>query len=147
MKKLIVIIFIATAMGCSEQPGKVDYKSKRDEVMSLHDVVMADHGIIVENQMKLDTLLKDLKGLKIKYPEVDTAKEKANISSLLADLTKAEDQMNNWMHKFEPDVSDKSKEAAVQYFEAEKLKISQIDSLYKKEIISSNAYLHQFRKP
>ncbi|MNL62023.1 hypothetical protein D3C87_1860040 [compost metagenome] len=114
--------------------------------MKFHDVVMADQGIVVSNQMKLDTLLKDLKGLKAKFPDVDTLKEKKEISALIADLTKAEDSMNDWMHKFEPDVTGKSNEAAVQYFKDEMVKIAAVDSLYKKEIKASAAYLSKFRK-
>ncbi|MNY83295.1 hypothetical protein D3C86_2259730 [compost metagenome] len=54
--------------------------------------------------------------------------------------------MNDWMHNFEPDVTGKSNEDAVQYFKDEKAKIAEVDSLYKKEIASSNAYLERFKK-
>lgn len=144
MKKLIGILLVTIAVSACKQ--NVDYKTVRDEVMKFHDVVMADQGIVVSNQMKLDTLLKDLKGLKAKFPDVDTLKEKKEISALIADLTKAEDSMNDWMHKFEPDVTGKSNEAAVQYFKDEMVKIAAVDSLYKKEIKASAAYLSKFRK-
>ena len=144
MKKLIGILLVTIAVSACKQ--NVDYKMVRDEVMKFHDVVMADQGIVVSNQMKLDTLLKDLKGLKAKFPDVDTLKEKEEISALIADLTKAEDSMNDWMHKFEPDVTGKSNEAAVQYFKDEMVKIAAVDSLYKKEIKASAAYLSKFGK-
>jgi hypothetical protein len=144
MKRSIGILLITMAAIACTQKG--DYKSVRDEVMKFHDVVMADHGKVINNQMALDTLLKDLKGLKLKYPEVDTIKEKAEISALLSKLTTAEDSMNDWMHKFEPDVTGKSNEAAIQYFEAEKAKIATIDSLYKVEIKESGEYLSKFKK-
>lgn len=135
------------AVACNQQQKQeTDYKVVRDEVMKFHDVVMADHGVIVSNQMKLDTLVKDLRGLKLKFPEVDTLKEKETIVALIQDLTKAEDSMNDWMHKFEPDVTGKSNEVAVQYFKDEKAKIAAVDSLYKKEIGLSNAYLEKFKK-
>lgn len=144
MRNTIGILMIALmATACQQH---VDYKNVRDEVMKFHDVVMTDHGVIVNNQMKLDTLLKDMKGLKSNFPEVDTLKEKEAIASLIKDLTKAEDSMNDWMHKFEPDVTGKSNEVAVQYFKEEKVKIAAVDSLYKKEISLSNAYLEKFKK-
>lgn len=148
MKKITGILFIAiVAVACNQQQKQeTDYKVVRDEVMKFHDVVMADHGVIVSNQMKLDTLVKDLKGLKLKFPEVDTVKEKETINALIKDLTIAEDSMNDWMHKFEPDVTGKSNEVAVQYFKDEKAKIAAVDSLYKKEIGLSNAYLEKFKK-
>ena len=144
MKKSIGVLLISmAAIACTQ---KSDYKLVRDEVMKFHDVVMADHGKIINNQMALDTLLKDLKGLKLKYPEVDTLKEKAEFTGLLIKLTVAEDGMNDCMHKFEPDVSVKSNDEAIQYFEAEKAKIATIDSLYKVEIKVSGEYLSKFRK-
>jgi GTPase involved in cell partitioning and DNA repair len=148
MKKITVILFMAiVAVACNQQQKQeTDYKVVRDEVMKFHDVVMADHGVIVSNQMKLDTLVKDLKGLKLKFSEVDTVKEKETINALIKDLTIAEDSMNDWMHKFEPDVTGKSNEVAVQYFKDEKAKIAAVDSLYKKEIGLSNAYLEKFKK-
>ncbi|MNY35317.1 hypothetical protein D3C86_1697160 [compost metagenome] len=87
-----------------------------------------------------------MKGLKAKYPELDTLKEKETIKVLLNDLTTAEDSMNDWMHKFEPDVTGKSNDESVQYFKAEKVKIQRVDSLYKKEIKSSEAYFSKFKK-
>ncbi|WP_316811567.1 hypothetical protein [Pedobacter heparinus] len=143
MKTSIGILLISIIAAC--KPG-VDYKTVRDEVMKFHDIVMADQGVVVNNQMKLDTLLKDMKDLKTRFPAIDTGKEKETINALMADLTKAENSMNDWMHKFEPDVSGKSNEAAVQYFKAEMAKIVAVDSLYKQEIKSSGAYLHKFGK-
>ena len=135
------------AVACNPQKKQeTDYKAVRDEVMKFHDVVMADHGVIVNNQMKLDTLLRDLKGLKSKFPEIDTLKEREAIVGLIKDLTGAEDSMNDWMHNFEPDVTGKSNEVAVQYFREEKAKIAKVDSLYKKEIAVSNVYLEKFKR-
>jgi GTPase involved in cell partitioning and DNA repair len=144
MRKLIGLLCVSlAAVACTP---KEDYKTVRDEVMKFHDEVMVDQSTVVNNQMKLDTLLKDLKGLKARFPDIDTAKEKVTITGLIADLTKAEDSMNDWMHKFEPDVTGKSNEVAVQYFKAEKAKIAAVDSLYKKEIKSSGDYLSKFKK-
>lgn len=142
MNKLVGIVLIALgASACT-----ADYKKERDEVMQFHDLIMGDQTAIVNYQMKLDTLLKDMKGLKAKYPELDTLKEKETIKVLLNGLTTAEDSMNDWMHKFEPDVTGKSNEESVQYFKAEKAKIQRVDSLYKKEIKSSEAYFSKFKK-
>ena len=144
MKRSIGVLFISiAAVACTP---KSDYKAVRDEVMKLHDVVMADHGKIINNQMALDTLFKDMKSVKMKLPEVDTLKEKAEISALLAKLSGAEDSMNDWMHKFEPDITGKSNEVAIVYFKSEKAKIAKIDSLYKVEIKESDGYLSKFRK-
>ena len=140
---LTVLAFAAVAAACTQSP---NYKSERDEVMKFHDVVMQDHGTLVNNQMKLDTILHELSALKQKFPAVDTLKEKVTLKETLDRLNKAEDLMNDWMHKFEPDVTGKSNEEAVKYFKAERVKIGKVDSLYKAEIKSSDAYLAQFKK-
>lgn len=144
MKKLVGALLLAiTAVACT---APVDYKKERDEVMKFHDLVMGDHSTIVNYQMKLDTLQRNMEDLKTRFPEIDTLKEKENIKALLQELTVAEDSMNDWMHKFEPDITGKSNEEAIQYFQAEKAKIAAVDSLYKKEIKSSEAYFSKFKK-
>jgi hypothetical protein len=144
MKRFLSIVaFMAIAAACSEP---VNYKTERDEVMKFHDVVMEDHGVLIANQMELDSMLKDLPALKQKFPAIDTAKEKVVLQLAIASLADAEELMNDWMHKFEPDVSGKSNEEAVIYFKAERAKIAKIDSLYKGQIKASNHYIAQFRK-
>jgi len=144
MKRILFLLaFVAIASACT-QPA--DYKTERDEVMKFHDVVMEDHGILVDNQMKLDSMLKNLMALKQKFPAIDTAKEKVVLQISIESLNRAETLMNDWMHRFEPDVTGKSNEEAIKYFKAERVKIAKIDSLYKGQIKASNQYLSQFRK-
>lgn len=131
------------AISCTQT---ADYKSERDEVMKFHDVVMEDHGILVDNQMKLDSMLKNLPALKQKFPAIDTVKEKVVMTIALESLNHAENLMNDWMHKFEPDITGKSNGEAVTYFKAERQKIAGIDSLYKGQIKASNLYLSKFRR-
>jgi GTPase involved in cell partitioning and DNA repair len=123
-----------------------DYKKVRDEVMDFHDEVMNDNGHIVNNQMKLDTLLHQLKSIKTQFPAMDTLQEAVMIKSIIKELNHAEELMNDWMHKFEPDATGKSNAEAVKYFKSEKARVAQIDSLYKQEILSSDTYLSKFEK-
>jgi len=144
MKRFLLLLAITAVVAACSQP--VNYKTERDEVMKFHDVVMEDHGKLIDNQMKLDSMLKDLPGLKQKFPAIDTTKEKVVLQISLESLKRAETLMNDWMHQFEPDVTGKSNEEAVKYFKAERIKIAKIDSLYKGQIKASNQYLVQFRK-
>ncbi|MCD0490179.1 hypothetical protein LPB86_18200 [Pedobacter sp. MC2016-14] len=137
------ILLAAAIISCIQQ---TDYKVSRDEVMKLHDVVMADQSRIVDNQMKADTLLGNLSALKIKFPDLDTIAAQDTLRMVSLNLARAEEAMNTWMHEFEPDVTGKSNEQAVKYFMAEKLKIASIDSMYKAELKSSDVYLHKFKK-
>lgn len=123
-----------------------DFKEKRTEVIKYHDVVMADAGNVADKQLQLGDMLKNLAELKRKYPVIDTIKEKDSILYVQQRLNKAEDAMNDWMHKFEPDVTGKSDEQAISYFESEQLKIKHIDSLFKQEISFADRYLSKFKK-
>jgi hypothetical protein len=143
MKKIAGIVLLILVLGACQPVA--DYKSVRDDVIKVHDVVMADHGIIIGNQVRLDALLKDLKQLKKRFPALDTLKEQKEINALKSDLLSAEELMNDWMHQFEPDITGKSNEAAIRYFEAEKMKIADIDSLYKQKIKLSDSYLVRFK--
>jgi len=145
LMKAILALFALAVIAGSCTPA-ADYKSERDEVMKFHDVVMEDHGKLVDNQMKLDTLIKSLSSVKTKYPAIDTLKEKKAMKDALQRLNTAEELMNDWMHKFEPDVTGKSDADAVAYFKAERIKIGRIDSIYKAEIRLSGDYLSKFRK-
>jgi hypothetical protein len=142
MKSIFSLLaFAAIAAACTPA---ANYKTERDEVMKFHDVVMEDHGKLVDQQMTLDTLLKSLPALKNKFPEMDTLREKTVMKEMEGRLNKAEELMNDWMHKFEPDVTGKSDADAVTYFKAERVKIGKIDSVYKAEIRSSGVYLSKF---
>jgi len=114
--------------------------------MKFHDVLMEDNSTLVNNGMKIDSLMKNLPALKSAFKELDTLKEKEVMLAMVARLNKAEELMNNWMHTFEPDITGKTNEQAITYFKAERIKIGKIDSLYKQEIKSSTDYLLKFRR-
>ena len=142
--QLLTTTFIATAfLACKPS---VDYKQKREEVIRYHDVVMADAGQVVDKQMRLTSMLKDLHALKTKNPGIDTLVEKDSILAVQAKLNHADEAMNDWMHHFEPDVTGKSDSEAIAYFEGEKVKIQRVDSLFKQEIKLADRYLGKFKK-
>lgn len=138
----ILVICTAITMGCKSGP---DYKAVRQEVMDLHDKVMEDGEKAMKNRMILDTLSKfKLKAIKASQTDIDTASEKKNITLLIAKLTKADDNMMDWMHDFDPDIEGKNNEEAVKYFQGEMTKIKKLDSEYKQALNESDAYLKKF---
>lgn len=144
MNKISGIFILALAFASCKQ--QADYKASRDEVIKVHDVVMADQGKVVDQQLKLGGMLKNLSAIKASNPQIDTIKEKDSITIVRDRLNVAEEAMNTWMHEFEPDVTGKSNEEAVAYFEAEKLKIQKVDTLFKAELKRAEAYLSKFKK-
>lgn len=144
MNRISFIPLLALALAsCKSQP---DYKQSRDEVIKVHDVVMADQGRVVDHQMKLEEMLKNLAALKAKNPQIDTLIEKDSIIVLRDRLVVAEEAMNTWMHEFEPDVTGKSNDEAIAYFNAEHSKIQKVDTLFKAELKKADAYLAKFKK-
>jgi hypothetical protein len=141
-KTIGILIIIVAVSACKPQ---TDYKDARDEVIKLHDVVMADQGKVVSREIQISGMLKDLKEIKVRNPRIDTIAEKDSLLAIHSRLTKADEAMNDWMHKFEPDVTGKSNEEAVEYFQAEKLKIQRVDTMFKQEIQSADAYLSKFK--
>jgi hypothetical protein len=137
-----VALCAAMITGCKSEP---DYKAVRQEVMDLHDKVMGDGEKAVKNKMVLDTLARvKLKELKMGKPDLDTTEEKRNISLLITKLTKADDNMMDWMHNFQPDIEGKSNAEAVKYFQVEMGKIKKLDGEYKQALDESDAYLKKF---
>jgi len=144
MKKLITIsAIIIFAIACKP---KADLKTIKADTMKLHDVVMGEHSKIIDNQMKIDTLLKNLDDLKSKFPTIDTASEKTEMVKLMADLVIAEESMNDWMHNFNSDFTNKSDTAVFNYYQKEHDKIAKVEQLYQAEIKKSNTYLSKFNK-
>lgn len=144
MKKIITICAIAIAAISCQQ--KIEGNNIKEETMKLHDVVMAEHGKIIDNQMKIDTLLTSLSELKSKFPTIDTLTEKAEMVKIMADLVKAEEKMNDWMHNLNADFKSQSDTATNNYYQKEHDKIAKVNELYQLEIKKSTTYLSKFNK-
>src|ERR1700730_14335590 len=98
MKRFFIIIITGLALtSCSDNTQQE--KNLLNELLKVHDKVMSNDELLMKNKMKLDTLIK----LKVK----DTV-EKQQVKVLDTKLSSAEEAMENWMHKFEPDVNGKS---------------------------------------
>ncbi|WP_423146518.1 hypothetical protein [Rubrolithibacter danxiaensis] len=143
MKVLLsILIILPLFISCNQSP---NYKSVRDDVVAIHDKVMIDYELAYRNKRKLDTLAKNLDTLKNQH-DINIRNKKKEISDLTAQLVHADDLMNDWMHKFDAELGNKTNDEAVAYFNAEKLKIQSIDTLYKQVLKRSNEYLSSEEK-
>lgn len=147
MKKLNVKAAVALLLffvigGCKNEPG---YKQLRQQVMDVHDKVMADGERAVKNKMILDTLSQEkLKDTVLSKTGLDTLEEQKKIKFLVSSLDKADNDMMDWMHDFQPDIEGKSNEEAVKYFQEELVKINNLDKRYQTAIHESDVYLQKF---
>ncbi len=143
--KTLTILSFAIIIFSSCQPA-ADYKAARNEVMDVHDKVMVYTEEGISKKMKLDTLITKLDSLYRLKLVSDTLAEKEIIEDLRKKLSHADEEMDAWMHGFQPEIDGKSNAEAASYFKAEKLKIEALDTLYQEVLAESDKYLLKFKK-
>ncbi|MFD2148260.1 hypothetical protein [Mucilaginibacter antarcticus] len=146
MKKIHYLICVsAIALTTQSCQNEANYKDVRKEVITLHDGLMASDERLMSTKMALDSLcLTGMPGVKAHYLEVDTGELRTEVKLLTERLNNLSDQMSNWMENFKTDMDGKSNAEAVAYFEAEKVKVKRLDSLYNAAITESENYLKRF---
>jgi hypothetical protein len=131
MKKILITAFIGLILSaCSD--GKKQEKDLLNGILKVHDKLMGNDDALMKNKMQLDSLLK--------LPAKDTA-EKVNMKAIDMKLAAAEEAMENWMHNFEPDVTNKSHDQIIKYFNDQKKGIMSVDSQMNAAITESTKYL------
>jgi hypothetical protein len=140
MRKSVISAILCLALfGCTDN--KKQEKALLDSIIKIHDKVMAGDDKLMKNKMKLDTLLKT------KLTDVkDTAAEKTQMMGLSVQLTNAEDAMEKWMGKFDPEQKGKSHQEIMSYLGNQKLQVTAIDSQMNEAINASTNYLMQIKK-
>ncbi|MBS1522846.1 MAG: hypothetical protein JST50_17740 [Bacteroidetes bacterium] len=132
MKKLSVIFLASMAFtACSDN--KKQEKELLDKILKVHDKVMGKDEALMKNKMALDSLLK--------LSAKDTA-EKTNMKAMELKLTAAEEGMELWMQKFDPDIiNKKSHDEVVNYYNEQEKSIKSVDSLMNAAVDESTKYL------
>jgi hypothetical protein len=136
MKKTLIAALIGLVFSACTDTKKQE-KDLLDNILKAHDKVMGRDEALMKNKMQLDSLLK--------LPAKDTA-EKVNMKAIDLKLQAAEESMENWMHKFEPDVTNKSHDEVMKYYHGQKNAINSVDSLMNAAITESNKYLLNRKK-
>lgn len=141
MKKLLITALAGMILSaCTDS--KDQQKVLLNDVIKVHDKVMANEDILMRNKMKLDTLL-----LKNKFPNIkDTATEKAQIRALSAKLVTADGVMEDWMQKFDPEQKGKSHTEIVKYLADQKKQVLAVDSQLTVVVKESSEYLDHLKK-
>lgn len=131
MKKLSVIVLASLIFtACSDN--KKQEKELLNNILKVHDQVMGKDEVLMKNKMMLDSLLK--------LPARDTA-EKTNMNPVELKLKAAEEAMETWMQKFDPDATNKPHKEIVKYYTDQKKAITSVDSLMDAAVKESNQYL------
>lgn len=131
MKKCFILILSCSILaGCKDNTKQE--KDLLNDILKVHDKVMGNDEALMKNKMHLDSLLK--------LPAKDTA-EKVNIKAIDTKLLAAEEAMETWMQKFQPDMTGKSHEEIMNYYNGQKKQIMSVDSQINAAITESNKYL------
>jgi hypothetical protein len=129
MKKILFAAAVSWLLcGCTGK--KTQEKARLDDVIKVHDKVMGAEEHLMENKMKLDTLImqRNLSGK-------DTA------MVLRGSLVAADSSMEAWMNNFKADYKGKTNEETAAYMSSQEKQIMAIDSLFNVVIDKSNKYL------
>lgn len=130
LKKTLLIAAVALIISsCSND--KAQEKTLLNEVIKIHDKVMVDDGIVMQNKTKL-------KALATSNP-APGVKDSVEMYSKLLD--NADDNMMNWMNKFNPDFTGKSHDEVIDYLTKQKAQIVKINALLDTAIAASNTYI------
>src|SRR5438128_2231273 len=124
-KSATLLIFAAASFLCACNNEKDKEKVLLNEVISIHDHIMAKEDKLMHNKMQLDTLLMPGKG-----DSTHTVVDKATMGAYRSKLTAADEAMETWMQKFDPELKGKSHDEKMQYFANQKKIVLAIDSQF-----------------
>jgi hypothetical protein len=130
MKYFPAILLIALLMfSCKDNTQQE--KNLLNDILKVHDEVMMKDEVLLKNKSRLDSLQK--------LPAKDTA-EKVNMKAIDLKLVAAGESMENWMHQFQTDVTGKSHDEVMKYYDEQKKQITAVDSQINVAISESDKY-------
>ncbi|MES2427699.1 MAG: lipoprotein [Bacteroidota bacterium] len=135
MRKIFLFAFAALALSACKD-SRTEEKAVLNDVIKIHDKVMGNDEQLIQNKMRLDTLLKEAKN----------TEAVTKIKQLISQANQADSLMENWMQKFDPDQKGKSHEEIMNYLSAQKKQVKLVDSLLKNAVNETSSYLQPFKK-
>ena len=130
MKKLLLLLTItATLSACADNKEKE--KAILNDIIRIHDKVMAADDQLMNNKTQLDSMAK----------RGSTANINDSVHVYLGKVSLTDSLMSEWMHKFDPEQTGKTDGQKLTYFTSEKKKIMSIDSQISAVIKQSDKYL------
>lgn len=137
MKNKITVIATAVILifgACKTEPKANDIKK---EVLNIHDKLMIDGEKVIKNRMALDSVLKS--------SEVKSNQDSLNIAELITRLSKADENMMDWMHFFKDDFKGKNEQEDLEYYKTQMIKIRSLEDEYIKVTKASDSVLKIYK--
>ncbi|QKJ30022.1 hypothetical protein HQ865_09715 [Mucilaginibacter mali] len=117
-KILVALLVVMSAMsGCKDE--KAEEKAGMDAVIKLHDKAMGNSELAIKNKVVIDSLAKLSNSLNFI----------TELNALSKQLSTADEAMEDWMHKFNPDFTGKSHTEIMDYLAKQKAQVQQVDSM------------------
>ncbi len=132
MKKLSLALLAGIALAACTDTKKQE-KDLLNQVIAVHDKVMASDEQLMKNKMLLDSLVKN--------NSTTINKDSAKVYVKLVD--DADNAMSDWMHNFDAENKGKSHQEIMDYLEAQKKLISKIDTQIATAVAGSTKYITQ----
>ena len=133
MRKLFTAVSLLSVVLFSCADGKKQEKDLFNEVIKVHDQVMAKEEVLMTNKMQLDTLIKENK-----KPGIN-----AEATQLVKQLDSVDTSMENWMHNFDAENKGKSHNEIITYLTDQKKQIDAIDKQFNTTIAASSTFIKQ----
>ena len=145
MKNLLLSVFsllmLSTACNTKDDPNQ----QLQSEVIAVHDEVMPLMSTFNHNSLEIDSILSNLKNIKIDKPQIDTLEQKEKLTKLKNRISDANDAMSDWMHELNLDFAGMSDEEVKEYLEKERTKIENINKEFMEVEAESNETLSIYR--
>ena len=143
---LLFTALLAACQGSADQSEADQTPSKEEKESALYQEMMDIHDIVMPKMGTMSQLGQQLKAQLEKLEKGDDAL-KPQMEKIVADLSKADEGMMDWMHGVESLGKlreSKSHEEIMAYIEGEKLKIEGVQELTESSIETAQALLKQF---
>ena len=131
LMKYFPVFLLITLFICSCKDSTQQEKDLLNDILKVLDKVMMKDEALMKNKSRLDSLLK--------LPAKDTA-EKVNMKGIDLKLVAAGEAMENWMRKFQTDMTGKPHDEVMKYFTDQKKQVMAIDSQVNVALSESNKY-------
>ena len=133
MKKIISLVFCLIVLIFSACKTEPDSEAVKKEVLNIHDKLMIDGARVVNNKMKLYSVLKS--------NQLKSASDSIKIADIIVRLEKADENMMDWMHTFKEDFKGKTEAEDLNYYKSEMVKIRAVEDDYIKVTKESDSVL------
>lgn len=128
-KLLVALCLTGLLYACSNN--QEEEKKQLNEILTVHDKVMGESEHAMKNKIVLDSLAR-------KYNDTSKTNKAVALSN---QLKQADEVMEDWMHKFNPDYTGKSHNEIMKYLQSQHLHLLHVDSQLTAAINQSGDYI------